>query len=130
VKQLVGDFRKFILRGNAIDLAVAVVLGAAFTAVVQSFANDVLMGFIGALFGKANFNKVFIHVGHGNVAIGKFITTLVNFLIIGVAVFMVVKTFETLQKMRAPLAETEPEPLTRSEELLTEIRDSLQRQAG
>jgi large conductance mechanosensitive channel len=126
VKQLVGDFRKFILRGNVIDLAIAVVFGAAFTAVVQSFANDVLMGFVGAIFGKPNFNKVVIHVGHGDVSIGKFITALVNFVIVAAAVFLVVKMFETLQRLRGVTEEPGPEPLTRSEELLTEIRDSLQ----
>jgi len=130
VKQFVGDFRKFILRGSVIDLAVAVVFGAAFTAVVQSFANDVLMGFVGALFGKPNFNKVVIHVGHGDVSIGRFITALVNFFIIAGAVFLVVKMFETLQKMRGTASEPEPEPLTRGEELLTEIRDLLTERAS
>jgi large conductance mechanosensitive channel len=124
VKQFVRDFRKFILRGNVIDLAVAVVVGAAFTAVVQSFANDVLMGFIGALFGKPNFNHVVLHVGRGNVAIGKFVTQLVNFLIIAFAVFVAVKLFEKLQRLR-PAVDEDPEVLTRTEVLLTEIRDSL-----
>lgn len=124
MKQFVRDFRKFILRGNVIDLAVAVVVGAAFTAVVQSFANDVLMGFIGALFGKPNFNHVVLHVGRGNVAIGKFITQLVNFLIVGFAVFVAVKLFEKLQRLRPPV-DQDPEVLTRTEVLLTEIRDSL-----
>jgi large conductance mechanosensitive channel len=125
VKAVVKDFKKFILRGNVIDLAVALVVGAAFTAVVQSFANDVLMAFIGALFGKPNFNRVVWHVGDGKVLIGRFITQVVNFLIIAWAVFIVVKLFEQLQKLR-PIVEEEPDPLTRSEELLTEIRDSLQ----
>ena len=125
MKAVVKDFKKFILRGNVIDLAVALVVGAAFTAVVQSFANDVLMAFIGALFGKPNFNRVVWHVGDGKVLIGRFITQVVNFLIIAWAVFIVVKLFEQLQKLR-PIVEEEPDPLTRSEELLTEIRDSLQ----
>jgi large conductance mechanosensitive channel len=128
VRALIKDFKKFLMRGNVLDLAVAVVVGAAFTAVVRSFANDVLMGFIGALFGKPNFNFVVIHVGKGTVEIGRFITELVNFLIIAWAVFMIVKVFEKLQKMR-PIVDEDPEPLTRSEELLTEIRDSLQQQA-
>jgi large conductance mechanosensitive channel len=127
VKQFARDFRKFILRGNVIDLAVAVVVGAAFTAVVQSFANDVLMGFIGALFGKPNFNNVAIDVGDGAVQIGRFITQLVNFLIIAFAVFVVVKLFEKLQRLRPPIDE-DPETLSRSEVLLTEIRDSLAQQ--
>jgi large conductance mechanosensitive channel len=127
VRQFVRDFRKFILRGNVIDLAVAVVVGAAFTAVVQSFANDILMGFIGALFGKPNFNHVVLHVGDGNVAIGRFITQLVNFLIIAFAVFVAVKLFEKLQRLRPPMDE-DPEVLSRTEVLLTEIRDSLAQQ--
>jgi large conductance mechanosensitive channel len=129
VRQFARDFRKFILRGNVIDLAVAVVVGAAFTAVVQSFANDVLMGFIGALFAKPNFNHVVVHVGDGNVAIGKFITQVVNFLIVAFAVFMAVKLFEKLQRLRPPV-DQDPEVLTRSELLLTEIRDSLAQQEG
>ena len=84
------------------------VVGAAFTAVVQSFANDVLMGFIGALFGKPNFNRVVMHVGEGHVRIGRFITQLVNFLIIVFAVFIVVKLFEKLQRLRPP--DDEPIP--------------------
>ena len=127
MRQFVRDFRKFILRGNVIDLAVAVVVGASFTRVVQSFANDVLMGFVGALFGKPNFNRVVWHVGDGTVRIGLFITELVNFLIIAFAVFIVVKLFEKLQRLRPPV-DQDPEVLTRSEELLTEIRDSLAHQ--
>lgn len=129
MRQFVRDFRKFILRGNVIDLAVAVVVGAAFNAVVQSFANDVLMGFVGAIFGKPTFNKVVLHVARGRVAIGNFITQFVNFLIIALAVFLVVKLFERLQRLR-PAVDEDPESLTRSEVLLTEIRDSLaQRQS-
>ena len=127
MKELIRDFKKFVLRGNVIDLAIAVVVGAAFSAVVRSFANDVLMGFIGALFGKPNFNFVVLHVGKGTVAVGRFITQLVNFVIIAWAVFMIVKIFERLQKMR-PIIDEDPDPLTRSEELLTEIRDALQQQ--
>ena len=141
VKDLFADFKKFLLRGNVLDLAVAVVVGAAFNAVVQSFANDVLMGFVGAIFGQPNFNKLTLHLRachvnklgvracNGTVAYGAFLTHLVNFVIIALAVFVVIKTFEKLQSMRAA-EQPEPEPLTRSEELLTEIRDSLQRSAS
>ncbi len=135
MKQFMSDFKKFILRGNVLDLAVAVVVGAAFNAVVQSFANDVLMGFVGAIFGKPNFSNLEIHlrgctgtgkeqVCNGTVAYGAFLTNLLNFLIVALAVFVVIKTFEKLQSLRT-VEEPEPEALTRSEELLTEIRDSL-----
>ena len=95
MKALVKDFKKFILRGNVLDLAVAVVVGTAFNAVVLSFANDVVMGIIGALFGKPNFsnlklnlrgceppNQFGVKVCNGTVAYGAFITTIVNFLIV------------------------------------------------
>jgi large conductance mechanosensitive channel len=144
VKDLLNDFKKFILRGNVLDLAVAVVVGTAFNAVVLSFANDVVMGAVGALFGKPNFSNLKLNLRgcvtkpnqftvkvttcNGTVAYGAFITAVVNFLIVALAVFVMIKTFEKLQNLRAN-QEPEPEPLTRSEELLTEIRDSLQRQA-
>ena len=137
MKDLLNDFKKFILRGNVLDLAVAVVVGTAFNAVVLSFANDVVMGLVGAAFGKPNFsnlklnlrgceppNQFGVRVCNGTVAYGAFITTIVNFLIVALAVFVMIKTFEKLQSMRAA-QDPEPEPLTRSEELLTEIRDSL-----
>jgi len=127
MKGLWNDFKQFLLRGNVLDLAVAVVVGAAFTAVVTSFANDVLMGFIGAIFGKPNFNDVVMHVGHGDVFIGRFITALVNFVIIAFAVFVAVKAFEVMQNLRRGRpAEAEPDPLTLDQELLTEIRDLLE----
>ena len=135
MRNLLTDFKKFILRGNVLDLAVAVVVGTAFNAVVLSFANDMIMGLVGAVFGKPNFSKLVVNlrgckgvgadrVCKGTIAYGAFITTLLNFLIVALAVFIMIKTFEKLQSMRAE-EQPEPEPLTRSEELLTEIRDSL-----
>ena len=140
MKAFLADFKKFLLRGNVLDLAVAVVVGAAFNAVVQSFANDVLMGIVGAIFGEPNFSNLELHlrdcktvhgaqVCNGTVAYGQFLTNLLNFVIIAAAVFVVIKTFEKLQKLRASDTPEPPEPLTRSEELLTEIRDSLQQSA-
>ena len=135
MKQLLTDFKKFILRGNVLDLAVAVVVGTAFNAVVLSFANDVIMGIVGAVFGKPNFSKLVVNlrgcsgkvgarVCKGTVGYGAFLTTLINFLIVALSVFIMIKTFEKLQSLRAA-EEPEPEPLTRSEELLTAIRDAL-----
>jgi len=131
VRNFFGDFKKFILRGNVIDLAVAVVVGTAFNAVVSSFANDIIMGFIGAVFGQPNFNEVSIHVGDGRVFVGKFLTTLVNFIIIAFAVFLAVKAFETMQKIRRRgEADVEPDSnLTVDQELLSEIRDLLRERA-
>ncbi len=124
MKALIADFKKFILRGNVIDLAVAVVIGAAFKSVVDSFVNDIVNGLIGALGGEPNFDQLVIKIGEGQVRYGAFVTSVVSFLIVGLALFVMIKAFETLQKLRV-VAPVEPEPLTRSEELLTEIRDAL-----
>ena len=142
MKAFFADFKKFLLRGNVIDLAVAVVVGAAFNSVVQSFANDIIMGFVGAIFGQPNFSNLAVNlrgcskpnafnvkVCNGTIAYGKFFTNVLNFVIIGAAVFVMIKTFEKLQSLRASETPEPAEPLTRSEELLTEIRDALQQQS-
>jgi len=135
VRTFLSDFKKFILRGNVIDLAVAVVVGAAFNAVVQSFANDVVMGFVGAIFGKPNFNDVTIHVGDGRVLVGVFITAVVNFIIVGFAVFLAVKAFEAMQNIRRKSAAEGDKGVdvdsdfTVDQELLMEIRDLLRERA-
>ena len=131
VRTFLSDFKKFILRGNVLDLAVAVVVGTAFNAVVQSFANDVIMGFIGAVFGQPNFKNVSIHVADGRVQVGNFITALVNFVIVAFAVFLAVKAFEAMQRIRRRNdADVEPDSdLTVDQELLSEIRDLLRKRA-
>jgi len=131
VRTFLNDFKKFILRGNVIDLAVAVVVGAAFNTVVNSFARDVVMGFIGAIFGQPNFDSVSIHIGSGRVLVGVFITAVVNFIIIAFAVFIAVKAFEAMQNMRRHgVPEMDPEvDLTIDQELLTEIRNLLRERA-
>ena len=130
MRNLLSDFRKFILRGNVLDLAVAVIVGAAFNAVVQSFANDVIMGFIGAIFGQPNFKQVVIHIASGRVAIGNFITAVVNFVIVAFAVFLAVKGFEAMQRIRRRGADVPHEvDLTVDQELLAEIRDLLRDRA-
>jgi large conductance mechanosensitive channel len=122
-----SDFKKFILRGNVLDLAVAVVVGTAFNAVVQSFARDIVLGLIAAVFGQPNFDEIRIHLGDGRIAVGVFITAVVNFLIIAFAVFLAVKAFEAMQNMRRR-GDTKLDPevdMTVDQELLTEIRDLL-----
>jgi large conductance mechanosensitive channel len=133
VRNFLSDFKSFIMRGNVVDLAVAVIVGTAFNGVVQSFANDVVMGFIGAIFGEPNFNKVVVHVASGRVSIGNFITAVVNFVIVAFAVFLAVKAFEAMQQMRrrgVGVSEGEPEvDLSMDQVLLTEIRDLLRDRA-
>jgi large conductance mechanosensitive channel len=120
---MIKEFKDFIMRGNVVDLAVAVVVGAAFTAVVNSFANDVLMQIIAALFGTADFNGISVGIGDTEIYYGRFITALINFLIVAFVVFLVVKGINKLQNLRT---KEEEEALEETEvELLAQIRDAL-----
>ena len=104
---MLEDLKKFLLRGNVIDLAVAVIIGIAFGAVMLSLVNDVIMPVIGAVFGKPNFNDLTFKVGDGVVAYGKFITALVNFLIIGTALFFIVRVAQRFFREEAKPTEVE-----------------------
>ena len=115
---MLQDLKKFLLRGNVIDLAVAVIIGIAFGAVVSSLVDDVIMALVGALVGKPNFDELTFEIGDGVVAYGRFLTAVVNFLIIGTVLFLVVRAAEQL------FGKQEAEP-TAEVKLLTEIRDEL-----
>jgi large conductance mechanosensitive channel len=123
--QKLKEFRDFVMRGNVLDLAVAVVIGVAFNAVVNSLVNDVLMQFIGAIFGKANFNDLTFTINDGIIYYGKFLTALVNFLIVAATLFVVIKAFEEMQKRRKVSGEDVSEDKSDEVVLLGEIRDLL-----
>src|SRR6187431_1419585 len=95
---LLKDFREFVMRGNVLDLAVAVVLGIAFNAVVNSLVNDVIMQVIAAIVGKPDFNALTFTIGEGVIFYGRFLTALVNFLIIAATLFVIIRSFEELEK--------------------------------
>lgn len=131
----IKEFKEFINRGNVVDLAVAVVLGAAFGAVVTSFTDDVLMQIVAAIFGQPDFSGLEITFGRVDpetgaqtaIRYGAFLTAVISFLIIAFAVFLVVKALNEMQRRRArgeTPADEEPPPPT-DVELLTEIRDLL-----
>ena len=139
VRGLGTDFKNFILRGNVIDLAVAVIIGAAFNNVVQSLVKNIFTPFIAWIFGKPNFSDLTVslggcdaktHVCKGTIEYGSFLTDVVNFIIIGFSVFVIVKTFEKLQSLRHHPVQEDVDPLTVDQELLTEIRDLLRAQAA
>jgi large conductance mechanosensitive channel len=96
------EFKAFALRGNVLELAVAVILGIAFGAVVQSFTDNVLMALIAAFFGKPTFDALTFSVGDGVIAYGKFLTAVVNFLIIAFALFLVIKGANRMQGQKTP----------------------------
>jgi large conductance mechanosensitive channel len=126
MNHLLKDFRDFVMRGNVLDLAVAVVIGVAFNAVVNSLVNDVIMQLIAAIFGKPNFNDLTFRIGEGVLYYGRFLTAVVNFVIIAATLFVVIRAFEELEKRRRR-GEVEVPDEAKSDEvlLLTEIRDLL-----
>jgi large conductance mechanosensitive channel len=129
---LLKDFRAFILRGNVLDLAVAVVVGAAFNAVVQSLVNNVIMPLLAAIGGKPSFDDLVATINHSPIKYGSFITAVINFLIIAAAIFLVVRVFENLQdRRRRGDVDVEDTPAPTDETLiLGEIRDLIAAQAG
>ena len=124
---MLQEFKKFILRGNVLDLAVAVIIGAAFAVVVNAFANGILMNFIAAIFGQPSFDSIVIKVGDGELLIGQFITALVNFIIVAFALFLVIKAFDKMQerRRRGGLPEEDAPIPTDEALLLAVIRDLL-----
>lgn len=134
------EFREFIARGNVVDLAVGVIIGGAFGAIVKSLVDQVVMPPIGWLMGGVDFSELKLTLPANPVTpdaepvailYGAFINTVIQFLIVAAAVFVLVKVINTLRRERAadPAPETPPAP-TPSEALLTEIRDLLKAQAA
>ena len=123
---MLKEFRQFIMRGNIVDLAVAVILGAAFGLVVTSFTDGVLMALVAAIVGEPNFDAVTIEIGDGVIRIGSFLTALVNFVIIAGALFLILKAMErAMQSRRKDDADADTPAPSDEAVLLTEIRDLL-----
>lgn len=142
----VKDFKAFAMRGNIIDLAVAVVIGAAFGKIITSFVNDILMPPIGMLLGGRNFSDFKVVLKEGQEAVvqggvtvqeaiqqvtwnyGMFIQNIIDFLIIALSIFFILRAFMKMQKKEeAPAAPPPPPEPTKEELLLTEIRDLLKK---
>ncbi len=132
---MLEDFKKFALRGNVVDLAIGVIIGAAFGAIVQSLVGDIIMPVVGAVTGGVDFSNYFIPLSakvtaatlveakkQGAVlAWGSFITLTINFIIIAFVLFLVIRGMSRLIQKEAE----KPPPVSKQEELLTEIRDLL-----
>jgi large conductance mechanosensitive channel len=133
---MLEEFKKFAMRGNVVDLAIGVIIGAAFGAIVNSLVGDIVMPLIGAITGGLDFSNYFVPLSskvtaaslaeakkQGAVfAWGEFLTVIINFVIIAIALFAVVKGINKLKAPEPPPADAKPSPEV---ELLTEIRDAL-----
>jgi large conductance mechanosensitive channel len=142
------DFKEFIMRGNVLDLAIGVIIGAAFGSIVTSLVNDIIMPPIGLLLGQVDFSEIFLDIsgqgyptlaaaqeaGAATINIGVFLNTLINFLIIALVVFLIVRWFNRLtqagkaEEAEEPTAEPEPSAEDLMLDELRAIRQALEAQ--
>ncbi|MCB8942415.1 MAG: large conductance mechanosensitive channel protein MscL [Ardenticatenaceae bacterium] len=135
---MLKEFGDFIRRGNVLDLAVAVILGAAFGAIVKSFVDDIIMPPIGLLLGNVDFSNLYINLSGGTyeslaaaqeagaatINYGLFLNTIINFLIVAFVIFLVIRQVKAMEKKEEAAPAAPPEP-SAEEKLLMEIRDLL-----
>ncbi|MGN0620241.1 MAG: large-conductance mechanosensitive channel protein MscL [Porcipelethomonas sp.] len=123
---IVNEFKAFISRGNVLDMAVGVIVGGAFTSIVNSLVDDILMPFIGMILAGVNFQNLGVTIPWGNrpyINIGNFLQAVITFILTALCVFMIVKLINLFHKKEEPKKE-DPKP-SKEELLLTEIRDLL-----
>ncbi len=125
---MLKEFKEFAMRGNVIDMAVGIIIGGAFGKIVSSFVKDVLMPLIGLLLGGINFSDLSLTVGKASVKYGKFIQSVVDFVIIAFAIFLAIKAINSMKKKEEEKPAAPPAP-SKEETLLSEIRDLLKNMA-
>ncbi|WP_202923702.1 large conductance mechanosensitive channel protein MscL [Pontibacter fetidus] len=141
---MIKEFKEFALRGNVMDLAIGIIIGAAFSGLVNSVVNDLFMPLVGSLIGDMDFSNLYVPLSSevpsglaleearklGAVfAWGNFITVLLNFLILALIIFMIIKGMNRLMRKKAAAPDVPPAP-TKEEVLLTEMRDALRQIAS
>lgn len=133
----IAEFREFISRGSVVDLAVGVIIGSAFTAIVNSLVGDLVMPFIGWLLGDMDLSqyKLVLSPAVGDVPenailYGSFIQSIINFLLIALVVFLIVRAINRLHRKKEEEAPAEPPAPSPEASLLAEIRDLLKKEAG
>ncbi|WP_028321225.1 large-conductance mechanosensitive channel protein MscL [Desulfatiglans anilini] len=139
---LMKEFKEFAMRGNVLDMAIGIMMGAAFGKIVSSLVNDVLMPPIGKALGNVNFSNLFILLGDGEfpsvaaakeagvatINYGIFINTVIDFVIVAFVIFLFVKGINSMKRKEEAAPAAPPEP-SAEEKLLTEIRDLLKKRA-
>lgn len=124
--KIAKEFKDFIMRGNVMDLAIGVVIGGAFKAIIDSLVADIIMPAVGMITGKIDIASLSVTVGDAELKYGNFIQQIINFLIIAFVIFMVIKGINTAhEKLAKKKEEEEEEAAATAEDLLTEIRDLL-----
>lgn len=112
-KGFFAEFKKFIMRGNVIDLAVGVIIGGAFQAIVNSLVEDIVTPLLGIILGKVDFSNLAVTIGEASIGYGKFITAVINFFIMALVIFAIVKTINDVSDRLHKKNEEESAPTTK-----------------
>ena len=123
MKKFIEEFKEFISKGNVLDLAIGVVIGGAFTAIVNSLVNDVIMPVVGIILGGVDFSGLSLQIGDASLAYGNFIQAVINFLLVALVLFTIVKA---ANKFKKQVEEAPAEP-TEEVKLLTAIEKELKK---
>lgn len=128
MKKFLEEFKEFALKGNIMDLAIAVIMGAAVNAIVTSLVANIISPLIGIFLGGLDFSTLSIMVGDAAIGYGAFIQSIIDFVITAFCIFLLMKGFLKVDEKLKPKEEKEEEKAPTTEELLTEIRDLLQQE--
>ena len=129
MKKIAGEFKQFIAKGNVMDMAIGIIIGAAFGKIVTSFVNDILMPPAGYLMGGINFADLKVAIGNSSLNYGNFIQTVIDFLIIAFSIFLMIKFINRLKTQLIKEEKKEVKDETPEDvKLLREIRDALKKQ--
>lgn len=130
MKKFLSEFKEFIARGDVMSMAIGIIIGGAFTAIVNSLVGDIITPLLGAIIGGLDFTGIAITVGDSQIMVGNFIQAIIVFLLTSLVIFSIMKVFNTFMRKKEteePAPEPEPE-IPADIALLTEIRDLLQSQ--
>lgn len=127
MKKFMSEFKEFIAKGDVMSMAVGIIIGGAFTAIVQSLVNDVITPLLGIIMGGINFTGIIVTVGEAQLLVGNFIQAIISFLLTALVLFFILKAFNSFKKKEEekPAAPAEPPAPPADVQLLTEIRDLL-----
>ncbi|MBR5315674.1 MAG: large conductance mechanosensitive channel protein MscL [Firmicutes bacterium] len=127
MKTFLTEFKEFITKGNVMTMATGIIIGSAFTSIVNSLVNDVITPFLGIILGGLDFTSIVINVGEANIMVGNFIQAVISFLLTALVIFTMIKLFNQLQRKKEEEAVEEPaeQEIAPEVQLLTEIRDML-----
>ena len=112
-KGFFAEFKKFIMRGNVIDLAVGVIIGGAFQAIVSSLVEDIVTPVLGIILGKVDFSNLAVTIGDASIGYGKFITAVINFFIMALVIFAIIKAINDVSDRLHKKTDEEPAPATK-----------------